>query len=82
MWFVYVIQNSETNENYIGSTGDLERRLNEHNSESGHSTERKFGTWKLIYYEAFSSKKLALVREKKLKSHGRAKQELMKRIKE
>ena len=82
MWYVYLIQNSETKENYFGSTNDLDRRLSEHNSGSTPSTNRKSGNWELIYYEAFISKKLALRREDKLKSHGRAKQELMKRIME
>jgi predicted GIY-YIG superfamily endonuclease len=55
-------------------------RLFEHNSGKNKSTKRKSGTWLLVYYEAFLSEKDALSREKKLKSHGKSKQELFKRL--
>ncbi len=57
---------------YIGATSDLKRRIPEHNS--GKSTHTaKFKPWKLTWYCAFPDKYKALAFEKYLKSHsGRA----------
>jgi len=80
MYAVYVIQNNETKERYIGFTSDLKRRLIEHNSRSNTSTRRTPGTWALIYAEAYRSETDARNRERRLKAHGSAKQELFKRL--
>ena len=75
MYYVYIIANEEK-ETYIGYTGDLERRLKEHHvndSTKGHK-------WHYVYYEAFASKKDAILREKRLKSHGQSKRHLKTRI--
>ena len=78
--FVYLIQNTETKEIYIGTTNDLATRLREHNNKGKKFTTRKNGEWKLIYAEVYRSKKDALAREKRLKYHGSAKVELLKRL--
>ena len=80
MWFVYLIQHSETKEIYSGLTMDMERRLKEHNDRRSRSTIRSDGQWHVVYYESYRSKKDAVSRELRLKQHGRAKQELLKRI--
>ncbi len=80
MYYVYLIRNNISKENYIGFTGDVERRLKEHNSGRNESTNRPDGEWVLVYYEAFRSEKDARQREGKLKDHGRSKQELYKRV--
>ena len=55
MYYVYILQSDITHKLYKGSTSDLKQRLLEHNS--GSVTATKSGKpWKLIYYEAFSSK--------------------------
>ena len=76
---VYVIQHSITKEIYIGRTDDLGRRLKEHNASQQTATKRRSGEWILIYAEAYRSKDDAVKREFRLKQHGRAKQELLKR---
>ena len=81
MYYVYVICNIQSKELYVGYTKDLKRRLEEHNSKQNRSTRRK-SEWRLIYYEAFLSKSDATTRESKLKQHGRARQELFKRLEE
>ncbi len=78
MWYVYLLSNSE--KRYIGYTNDLERRLKEHNSHQNKSTQS--GGWKITYYEAYLKQEDAIRREKRLKQHGRAKQELYKRCSE
>lgn len=80
MYCIYIIQHSISKQIYIGYTSNLKRRLIEHNENKTKSTARKFGKWILIYSEVFRDKADAINREKKLKHHGRAKQELKKRI--
>ena len=79
MQVIYLIQHAETKEIYIGCTSHLERRLKEHNAGEQKATRRKTGEWILIYAEAYRDKRDAVRRELRLKDHGRAKQELLKR---
>ena len=81
MWIVYVIQNDETFETYIGFTDNLNQRIKIHNAKGKKFTTRKIGKWILIYAEAYLSKIDALAREKRLKIHGSGKIELFKRLK-
>ena len=64
---------------YIGSTDDLKRRFKEHNSGTQKAT-KGYAPFKLIYYEAYVSKKDALIREKALKHHGSVIGHLKKRV--
>lgn len=80
MFSVYVIQHDVTTDLYIGRTNDLRRRLREHNASRNKSTHRRTGEWVLIYAEAYRAREDAIRRELRLKSHGRSKQELFKRI--
>ncbi|MBP9761148.1 MAG: GIY-YIG nuclease family protein [Candidatus Magasanikbacteria bacterium] len=52
---------------YIGYTTDLKKRLSYHNAGINQSTKR-YRPWKIIYAEAYLTKKDALGREKFLKS--------------
>lgn len=47
---------------YVGSTNDLKQRFKSHNSQENLST-KKYAPFKLIFYEAYLSKKDALRRE-------------------
>jgi putative endonuclease len=78
MHYVYVLQ-SEKNNLYIGSTSNLERRLNEHNIGRTYSTNR-YKPFRMVYYEAYLNKQDALGRENKLKHHGSVIGHLKKRI--
>jgi putative endonuclease len=80
MWFVYILQHTLTKQFYYGFTNDLENRVNKHNTGKVKSTLRKEGEWVLIYYEAYRSKEDAILRERRIKNHGRAIQELKKRF--
>ncbi|HOV14720.1 MAG TPA: GIY-YIG nuclease family protein [Spirochaetota bacterium] len=80
MYYVYVIKHSETNDLYIGYSIDIEKRLQEHNNKESKFTSKKSGYWELVYFEAYKNMNDAITREKRLKHHGRAKQELYKRI--
>jgi len=80
MHIVYLITHDKTGEIYIGYTTNLKERIKAHNSGLNKSTARVKGKWILVYAEAFLSKKDAQLRERRLKQHGRAVQELKKRI--
>jgi len=80
MYYVYYLHSlKQTNFNYIGFTDDLKRRFSEHNNKQVLST-TAYAPFKLVYYEAYRSKKDALKREKKLKHHGSVIGHLKKRI--
>jgi putative endonuclease len=73
MWYAYIIRSIDFPEQeYVGATRDLKRRISEHNAgKSAHTS--KFKPWELVWYCAFRDKYKALEFEKYLKSHsGRA----------
>jgi putative endonuclease len=80
MWFVYVLIHDESGNIYIGVSSDVDKRLKAHNEGLNPSTRRKSGKWEILYYEAYQTKAKAFERENRLKSHGKAKQELLKRL--
>ena len=66
MYYACVLRSRKNGRNYYGSTNDLERRLDEHNS--GHTKSLKYiRPLKLIYFEKFSTLSEARRREKFLK---------------
>ena len=73
MWYVYIIRSVGSREQeYIGATADLKRRLSDHNAGRSKHT-AKFKPWELAWYCAFPDKYKALEFERYLKSHsGRA----------
>jgi len=79
MYYVYLIKSVNKDFLYIGSTEDLKRRFTEHNRGTERST-KSYAPLKLVYYEAYASKKDALIREKMLKHHGSVKGHLKKRV--
>ena len=79
-FYVYVLKNKVSKKLYIGSTNNLEKRLEEHRKGKVFST-KNFIDFDLIYYEAYTSERDARIREKHLKYFGKAYQELKKRIK-
>ncbi|KKR10108.1 MAG: hypothetical protein UT37_C0005G0002 [Parcubacteria group bacterium GW2011_GWA2_39_18] len=81
MHFVYLLFNTQTGKFYIGETNNIKRRFIEHCSGKNISTKNQHDFWKLVYVEIYKSKKDALIREKKLKSHGSGLVELRKRLK-
>ncbi len=73
MHFVYILESESSQGHfYVGSTTDLERRIDEHNAgKSAHTL--KYKPWRLATYVAFSDRAKALRFEHYLKSgSGRA----------
>ena len=79
MFYVYVLKSKIDHQFYTGSTGDLKRRLSEHNGGKVFSTKSR-RPFDLIYYEAYKSEKDARHRESNLKLRSRAFAQLKKRI--
>ena len=63
-YFVYLIGTGKNQKliTYVGYTKDINKRLNLHNSGKGAKFTRG-RKWKLLYFETFSSKKEAILRE-------------------
>ena len=68
MYYVYILISVKDGNFYIGSTGDLHRRMSEHNLGKVESTKNR-RPFKLIYYEACLNQQDATHREKYLKTH-------------
>ena len=67
MFFTYIIYSQRIDRYYIGSTDDLQRRLDDHNSGRTPST-RKKGPWMLRWSKEFATRSEALAEEKRLKA--------------
>ncbi|MDD3234329.1 MAG: GIY-YIG nuclease family protein [Candidatus Omnitrophica bacterium] len=67
MYYVYVLQN-EAGRHYIGSCGDIEKRLKRHNQNSVRATKAR-GPFRVVYREGFSSRTEARRRENEIKSY-------------
>ena len=80
MYYVYILLSCKDSNIYTGYSSDLKRRFNQHQLGLVKSTKNR-RPLKLIYYEAYISKKDAQIREKYLKSGGKAKNSLKLQIK-
>ena len=80
-YYVYILKSQRDGTYYIGYTEDLNRRMEEHNSEGNSYTNRK-APWDLVYFEGYTTKRSALAREKKLKTSSWHKKQLIERIRE
>ncbi|MCD4812764.1 GIY-YIG nuclease family protein [bacterium] len=80
MYVVYILQSKKDKNFYIGMTGNIERRIKEHEEGKVEST-RYRKPLKLLAYEVYMTKQEAMRREKYLKSSD-GKKDKKKRIKE
>jgi putative endonuclease len=80
MFFVYILKSRKDKSLYTGYTGDLRKRIKEHNSGLVRPTKSKI-PWHLVYYEAYASRQDATKREKNLKLRAKALRQLKNRIK-
>ncbi|MEK7616070.1 MAG: GIY-YIG nuclease family protein [Patescibacteria group bacterium] len=68
MWYTYVLQSLKDEKFYIGSTEDLEARINKHNTGQNISTKHRI-PFVLVYREIYDTKEEAVRREFKIKSY-------------
>lgn len=77
-FYTYILLSLENGDLYKGSTEDLHRRFQEHNSGQVKYTSR-YMPWKLVYYEEYETRSEALAREKYFKS-GKGRQWLKEHL--
>lgn len=67
-YWVYVLQNPKGNF-YVGQTGDLELRLEDHNrtDQTAGKFTRKTGPWTLVWSEEHAGRSSAMLREREIK---------------
>ena len=70
MFYVYILKGINNDRYYVGQTGNLEKRLADHNIGLCSST-KKWIPWKIVYEEEFLYRGEALKRERKIKSYKR-----------
>lgn len=75
---VYILRTS-SNTLYIGQTNNLEKRMKEHHSKSSKSAKyiRCFDSFKLVYFEDYSTRVEAMKREYELKQWTKSKKEAL-----
>lgn len=66
MFYTYVLESLKDHKRYIGSTADVQKRLEMHNSGLVMSTKSR-RPFKLIYYEEFATQSEARWRERSFK---------------
>ena len=77
-YYVYMMTNKYRNVIYTGVTNDLIRRVYEHrNHLLKESFTAKYNITKLVYFEATEDVRLAIEREKQIKSWNRARKEAL-----
>ena len=77
-YFVYlIVSNLKKNKkiSYVGYTNNLNKRLNLHNIGKGAKFTRG-KKWKLVYYEKYDSKSLAMKNEYRLKNNYKLRKQL------
>lgn len=79
MWVTYIVLCKKNNSFYTGSTNDITRRINQHNSGDGAKYTRAYGPVELIYLEDAEDRSSACKREYEIKCLSRSeKEELVK----
>ena len=66
MFIVYILQSDSDSSYYIGQTENLDKRLQYHNDGKSRYTSKKM-PWKVVYFEAYKTRKEAIARERFLK---------------
>ena len=70
-YYVYMMSSNSNKTLYIGVTGDLTRRVQEHKTGKYSGFTRRYACHKLVYYETYSDVNQAIEREKVLKGWKR-----------
>ena len=67
MYYVYILKSLKDGSYYIGSTRDIEARLQRHNQGRSNYTKNR-GPWKLVYSEQHPDRSSAMKREREIKN--------------
>ena len=74
-YWVYILMNRGGTTLYIGVTGNLARRLEQHRSGVGSGFTSRYNVTRLVYVEEFAQVQDAIAREKQLKGWKRCRKE-------
>lgn len=74
--YMYILKCSN-NTNYTGSTKDLERRLEQHQTGQGANYTKKHLPVELVYFEKFDRIDFAFYREKQVQNWSKKKKEAL-----
>jgi putative endonuclease len=66
-YYVYILASGHHGTLYIGVTGNLRLRLEQHRAGKGSGFVRKYRVYRLVYVETFPTAQEAIAREKQLK---------------
>jgi putative endonuclease len=69
---VYILASKRNGTLYIGVTSDLAKRVWEHKQNMVEGFTKKYGVYRLVYYEVHADMFAAITREKQLKKWNRA----------
>jgi putative endonuclease len=69
---VYILASRRNGTLYIGVTGDLPRRMEQHRAGTTRGFTRRYGVRTLVWFELFADVREAIAREKQLKGWNRA----------
>ena len=72
VFFVYILS-SLSGTLYVGVTDDLPLRLSQHSNGTYDGFTKKYGVYRLMYYETFNEPYAAAAREKQIKKFSRQK---------
>jgi putative endonuclease len=71
-YFVYILTSRRNGTLYVGVTNDLFRRVWQHRNGEGVSFTRKYGVYRLVWFEEHGDINQAILREKRIKRWKRA----------
>lgn len=66
MYYIYILKSEKDSSYYVGSTKDLNQRVERHNAGRSRYTKNR-GPWKLLYSEHYDTRAQAVQREKQIK---------------
>jgi putative endonuclease len=71
-YYIYILASKKNGTLYIGITGDLIKRIDEHKQNTVAGFTKKYNVHTLVYYEVFQDIEEAILREKQMKKWNRS----------
>ncbi len=66
-YYVYILASKRNGTLYTGVTNDLIRRVGEHKTGTNDGFTKKYGVYRLVYFESMNDVRNAIAREKQIK---------------
>ena len=72
-YYIYILTNKRNGTLYTGMTGEMKRRIRQHQNGYYSGFSKRYGLHRFVYYERFDTAEGAIRREKQIKAGSRAK---------